>query len=90
MPVAFERRLLSSVSRLATLDPSHRKRWAPPSYVAEGGTGSGGDSRLHLRLGPSDETAILLYGKTEYCRIANHTQNYVYSVLPPGLTIPPF
>ena len=28
-------------NRLAPRDPSHRKRWAPPSYSAEGGMGFG-------------------------------------------------
>ena len=32
-------------NRLAALDPSHCKQWAPPSYVAEGGTNFQGDTR---------------------------------------------
>ena len=32
-------------NRLAALDPSHCRQWAPPSYVAEGGTDFQGDTR---------------------------------------------
>ena len=45
---AFEDGSQSPLNRLAPLDPSHCKQWAPPSYDAEGGTDSEGTAAVPL------------------------------------------
>ena len=43
---AFEDGSQSPLNRLAPLDPSHCRQWAPPSYDAEGGTDSEGTAAV--------------------------------------------
>ena len=43
---AFENGSQSPLNRLAPLDPSHCRQWAPPSYDAEGGTDSEGTAAV--------------------------------------------
>ena len=40
---------LSPDNRLTAFGPSHRERWAPPSYVAEGGTGCWGTAPVNCQ-----------------------------------------